>query len=230
MNFKHFSFLCVLVLAILKSSIGFAQEISQASYEGDQVLSSVIKGDKKSFQKAWCKLLEDSYKAKTKRRGNSVSALDFVMSDISTVSVNSKMYVEKGAEDSNILKVYFHTTFADNSPIGQNNTPSEFSKLSFKLESFLKRYQYDYLSGLLEEKSKSLSKAEKDFNKLQTTNTKLEKSITESLRSIEKAQKRMDDAKKTIEDNNAKMVELRKQIDQKQLKIQELEENRAPKN
>jgi chromosome segregation ATPase len=128
--------------------------------------------------------------------------------------------VEKG-----IFNVYLYTNSVSEKASSQTYTPEEVLKLSNNLENFLSRYQYNYLSVLLQEDSKSLDKNQKSLNKLLIANTKLEKRIERSLRSIAKSQEQIDADKKSIEENKAKVADLQQQINQQRSKILDLEQN-----
>ena len=180
--------------------------------------------------KAWCEYLENSYHAKTKRRSNKVIADNVVFSDITTSSVNSILYVEESRVEKGIFNVYLYTNSASEKTSSQTYTPEEVLKLSSNLENFLSRYQYNYLSGLLQEDQASLGKSQKSLNKLLIANTKLEKRIERSLRSIAKSQEQVEADKKSIEENKAKVADLQQQINQQRSKILNLEQSRDQKN
>ena len=230
MNIKRTVFACVLFIGISISNLSFSQKVTESMYEGKPVLSSSTKGAKKSLLKAWSEYLENSYHAKTKRRSNKVIADNVVFSDITTATVNSILYVEESRVEKGIFNVYLYTNSVSEKASSQTYTPEEVLKLSSNLENFLSRYQYNYLSGLLQEDSKSLDKSQKSLNKLLIANTKLEKRIERSLRSIAKSQEQVDADKKSIEENKAKVADLQQQINQQRSKILNLEQTRDQKN
>ncbi len=230
MNIKRTVLACVLFVGLSISNLSLGQKVTESIYEGKPVLTSNTKGNKKSLLKAWCEYLENSYHAKTKRRSNKVIADNVVFSDITTSSVNSILYVEESRVEKGIFNVYLYTNSASEKTSSQTYTPEEVLKLSSNLENFLSRYQYNYLSGLLQEDQASLGKSQKSLNKLLIANTKLEKRIERSLRSIAKSQEQVEADKKSIEENKAKVADLQQQINQQRSKILNLEQSRDQKN